>query len=60
MIYAFVRNVVCITIHYTLAKGLEDPMIVKNGSVCDDERVNDLKSIFLNLVLLIYLINIFI
>ncbi|XP_047626193.1 disintegrin and metalloproteinase domain-containing protein 32 [Phacochoerus africanus] len=39
VIYAFVRNVVCITIHYTLAKGLEDPMIVKNGSVCDDERI---------------------
>uniref|UniRef100_A0A8D1KC28 ADAM metallopeptidase domain 32 n=1 Tax=Sus scrofa TaxID=9823 RepID=A0A8D1KC28_PIG len=36
VIYAFVRNVVCITIHYTRKV---DPMIVKNGSVCDDERI---------------------
>lgn len=57
VIYAFVRNTVCITMHYTTTGG-EDPMVVKNGSICDTGRVNDLKSIFKNLVLLIPLINI--
>uniref|UniRef100_A0A8C3YEF1 ADAM metallopeptidase domain 32 n=1 Tax=Catagonus wagneri TaxID=51154 RepID=A0A8C3YEF1_9CETA len=36
VIYAFVRNVVCITIHYTQKV---DPMMVKNGSICDDGRI---------------------
>ncbi|XP_073654733.1 disintegrin and metalloproteinase domain-containing protein 32 isoform X3 [Tursiops truncatus] len=38
VIYAFVRNTVCITMHYT-TKGGEDPMVVKNGSICDTGRI---------------------
>ncbi|XP_059941911.1 disintegrin and metalloproteinase domain-containing protein 32 isoform X3 [Mesoplodon densirostris] len=38
VIYAFVRNTVCITMHYTTTSG-EDPMIVKNGSICDTGRI---------------------
>uniref|UniRef100_A0A8C6APE1 ADAM metallopeptidase domain 32 n=1 Tax=Monodon monoceros TaxID=40151 RepID=A0A8C6APE1_MONMO len=38
VIYAFVRNTVCITMHYTTTGG-EDPMVVKNGSICDTGRI---------------------
>uniref|UniRef100_A0A8C0DXP2 ADAM metallopeptidase domain 32 n=1 Tax=Balaenoptera musculus TaxID=9771 RepID=A0A8C0DXP2_BALMU len=38
VIYAFVRNTVCITMHYTTT-GREDPMMVKSGSICDTGRI---------------------
>ncbi|KAM5278193.1 disintegrin and metalloproteinase domain-containing protein 32 isoform 1-T1 [Hipposideros larvatus] len=39
VIYAYVRDVVCITLDYSLHGSLIDPMVVRNGSICDVERV---------------------
>ncbi|XP_015448291.1 disintegrin and metalloproteinase domain-containing protein 32 [Pteropus alecto] len=39
VIYAYVRDVVCITLDYSLHGSLRDPMVVRNGSVCDVGRV---------------------
>ncbi|XP_069429094.1 disintegrin and metalloproteinase domain-containing protein 32-like [Ovis canadensis] len=38
VIYAFVRSVVCITMHYETT-GIKDPLVVNNGSICDKERI---------------------
>ncbi|XP_032324546.1 disintegrin and metalloproteinase domain-containing protein 32 [Camelus ferus] len=37
VIYAFVRDVVCITLHHRSKN--EDPMEIKSGSICDDGRI---------------------
>ncbi|XP_077008661.1 disintegrin and metalloproteinase domain-containing protein 32 isoform X6 [Tamandua tetradactyla] len=39
VIYAFVRNTVCITVDYRLHDSLPDPMMVNSGSHCDIERI---------------------
>ena len=51
VIYAFVRSTVCITMHYETA-GTKDPLVVHNGSICDKERVNSLKSIKKSILLI--------
>lgn len=47
VIYAFVRNVICVTINYKLAASAPDPLEIKNGSECETGRVNNLKAIFM-------------
>ncbi|XP_054184831.1 disintegrin and metalloproteinase domain-containing protein 32 isoform X13 [Homo sapiens] len=39
VIYAFVRDSVCITVDYKLPRTVPDPLAVKNGSQCDIGRV---------------------
>ncbi|XP_045677756.1 disintegrin and metalloproteinase domain-containing protein 32 [Phyllostomus hastatus] len=39
VLYAYVRNVICITLDYSLHGLLTDPMVIKDGSQCDNERV---------------------
>uniref|UniRef100_A0A2I3HAB9 ADAM metallopeptidase domain 32 n=1 Tax=Nomascus leucogenys TaxID=61853 RepID=A0A2I3HAB9_NOMLE len=39
VIYAFVRDSVCITVDYKLPRTVPDPLAVKNGSQCDTGRV---------------------
>uniref|UniRef100_A0A8C9KI50 ADAM metallopeptidase domain 32 n=1 Tax=Panthera tigris altaica TaxID=74533 RepID=A0A8C9KI50_PANTA len=39
VIYAFVRNNLCITIDYRLPNANQDPMKVSNGSHCDEGRI---------------------
>ncbi|XP_054421745.1 disintegrin and metalloproteinase domain-containing protein 32 [Pteronotus mesoamericanus] len=39
VLYAYVRNVVCITLDYSIHGSTTDPMVVKNGSECDKGRV---------------------
>ncbi|XP_053516054.1 disintegrin and metalloproteinase domain-containing protein 32 [Artibeus jamaicensis] len=39
VLYAYVRNVICITLDYSLHGLLTDPMMVKDGSQCDEGRV---------------------
>lgn len=46
MLYAYVRNVICITLDYSLHGSSVDPLVVNDGSECDSERVSDLKFIF--------------
>ncbi|KAG5194462.1 hypothetical protein JEQ12_013259, partial [Ovis aries] len=38
VIYAFVRSIICITMHYETT-GIKDPLVVNNGSICDKERI---------------------
>ncbi|XP_011926137.1 PREDICTED: disintegrin and metalloproteinase domain-containing protein 32 isoform X3 [Cercocebus atys] len=39
VIYAFVRDSVCVTIDYKLPRTVPDPLTVKNGSQCDVGRI---------------------
>uniref|UniRef100_F6XJ76 ADAM metallopeptidase domain 32 n=1 Tax=Callithrix jacchus TaxID=9483 RepID=F6XJ76_CALJA len=39
VIYAFVRDSVCVTVDYKLPRSVPDPLAVKSGSPCDIERV---------------------
>ncbi|XP_006900369.1 PREDICTED: disintegrin and metalloproteinase domain-containing protein 32 [Elephantulus edwardii] len=39
VIYAFVRDSVCVTIDFKVPVTQEDPMMVRNGSQCDDGRI---------------------
>uniref|UniRef100_A0A2K5YH20 ADAM metallopeptidase domain 32 n=2 Tax=Mandrillus leucophaeus TaxID=9568 RepID=A0A2K5YH20_MANLE len=39
VIYAFVRDSVCVTIDYKLPRTVPDPLAVKNGSQCDVGRI---------------------
>ncbi|XP_040826474.1 disintegrin and metalloproteinase domain-containing protein 32-like [Ochotona curzoniae] len=39
VIYAFVRNVICVTINYKLAASAPDPLEIKNGSECETGRI---------------------
>uniref|UniRef100_A0A2K5K2T1 ADAM metallopeptidase domain 32 n=1 Tax=Colobus angolensis palliatus TaxID=336983 RepID=A0A2K5K2T1_COLAP len=39
VIYAFVRDSVCITVDYKLPRTVPDPLTVKNGSQCDVGRI---------------------
>ncbi|XP_025290395.1 disintegrin and metalloproteinase domain-containing protein 32 isoform X3 [Canis lupus baileyi] len=39
VIYAFVRNSLCITIDYKLPHSKRDPMEVPSGSFCDEDRI---------------------
>ncbi|XP_036917508.1 disintegrin and metalloproteinase domain-containing protein 32 [Sturnira hondurensis] len=39
VLYAYVRNVICITLDYSLHGLLTDPMMVKDGSQCDEGRI---------------------
>uniref|UniRef100_F6SGL0 ADAM metallopeptidase domain 9 n=1 Tax=Macaca mulatta TaxID=9544 RepID=F6SGL0_MACMU len=41
VIYAFVRDSVCVTVDYKLPRTVPDPLTVKNGSQCDVGRVCD-------------------
>ncbi|XP_017703160.1 PREDICTED: disintegrin and metalloproteinase domain-containing protein 32 isoform X2 [Rhinopithecus bieti] len=39
VIYAFVRDSVCVTVDYKLPRTVPDPLTVKNGSQCDVGRI---------------------
>ncbi|XP_054576007.1 disintegrin and metalloproteinase domain-containing protein 32 isoform X2 [Eptesicus fuscus] len=39
VLYAYVRNVICITLDYSLHGSDIDPLVVNDGSECDSERV---------------------
>ncbi|XP_045443740.1 disintegrin and metalloproteinase domain-containing protein 32 [Pipistrellus kuhlii] len=39
VLYAYVRNVICITLDYSLHGSVVDPLVVNDGSECDTERV---------------------
>ncbi|XP_070264546.1 disintegrin and metalloproteinase domain-containing protein 32 [Myotis yumanensis] len=39
VLYAYVRNVICITLDYSLHGSNVDPLVVNDGSECDSERV---------------------
>ncbi|XP_016078121.1 PREDICTED: disintegrin and metalloproteinase domain-containing protein 32-like, partial [Miniopterus natalensis] len=39
VLYAFVRNVICITLDYSFYDPTTDPMVVASGSPCDTERI---------------------
>ncbi|XP_037381999.1 disintegrin and metalloproteinase domain-containing protein 32 isoform X2 [Talpa occidentalis] len=39
VIYAYIRDTVCVTIDYRVPDRINDPMIVRSGSICDTGRV---------------------
>lgn len=53
VIYAFVGDDVCVTIDYSALGLPSDPLQIRNGFICDDQRVNDLKYILKYLLLLV-------
>lgn len=46
IIYAYMQDVVCVSLDYSLQNLDSDPMMIQNGSPCEKNGVRDLKSIF--------------
>lgn len=40
MVYVRVQNVLCVTLDYMQPRTERDPMLVRDGSVCDDRKVS--------------------